>query len=240
MRSSVSLFPPSSIGTHKYDVRSNIELPKVEVVQVADPEVHEWDNLWHQLVEELSKITPFPTFLVRTPESQRKALAALTHAVCKIAASPMQSPEYVKLSQQYSESCDKIRSLEQENANLRSKLIRMKADHNHELSKVSQRLDTFEVLAAEFQRDREITHGFMERSVATPKPKIHRTRSRVADPDDPDPVVYAHDDRLQAMIHRYDRSADMTACDSDISLVSSSSQVRFESRSATPKSPRKT
>jgi hypothetical protein len=221
---------PRRVDSYSFPVKQVVahdEDEKLKVAAQVNPleiELGNWNQLWNDLVGEMSKISPFPAFLVRDSESQRKSLTLLAHDVCRIAANPMETPEYLRLSHHYEQQCEKVKELEDENAILKSELIRLKADRDYEIAHISERIETLELLAAEIQMNKEIRLKFMDRSTeedhplgrmqkptsrateVAPKANPRPSRSRSVGLPDCDSTTSFHDAHLDSLIQRYQRS----------------------------------
>jgi hypothetical protein len=211
-----------------FQVRPVAVVDKTELPEPENPleiELTKWSQTWEQLVGEMSKISRFPAFLVRDSESQRNALTLLTRDICRKASSPMESREYLRLSRRYDQTCEKVKGLEDENAALRAELIRVKADRECEIARIHERIETFELLVAEIQMNRELhDHVTAPPKVAetTSKRKVRRNRAPSVEIAEFDTSTSIHDDYLEKLIHRYHKSPTRSLMHPDDSLLGAS------------------
>jgi hypothetical protein len=158
-------------------------------IQRLEQELANWDKLWREAIEQLTRVTPFPSVLVCDPESQRVSLELLIQEVCKIALHPRDSPDYRELSGRFRENQKEIELLRSANSSLKDELETLRNSHEREMVAVSKRIDRFQSMVTEIIQMRAQQPSRIHESPLSPIPvqsavpekvvhfKAHRAKS---------------------------------------------------------------
>lgn len=120
-------------------------------------QLDKWHELWQDLVRKMTKVTPFPPFLVRNSELARKSLRIMTKDVVKIARHPTQSKEYKELEELMLKQRKRIEELESENQSLKNEIQELKNSQEEDIKTISDRVCGLENLVVEFIQNRNET-----------------------------------------------------------------------------------
>lgn len=128
-------------------------------------QLDKWHELWHDLVHKMTKVTPFPPFLVRSSELARKSLRMMTKEVVKIARHPKESKEYKELQELVAMQRRRIEELECENRNLKSEVQELRENQQQDAKEISDRIGDVESLVVEFIQNRNETDLLIRDSI---------------------------------------------------------------------------
>lgn len=160
---------PNKVDTYKYEqktptppssphINSSIESfslvrsKKKDEVSVANfKEVEEWNLLWKELVELMTEITQFPSFLIQNSDDQRKSLLILTQKICEIAKNPKESQEYKKLINEIETKDIEIKELQNENTELKNEIENLKIIQKDELTRLTSKVHQMEKMAIQIE-----------------------------------------------------------------------------------------
>lgn len=144
--------PPSPLPNSSYESFGLHRSKKSEEISLINSkEIDDWNLLWKNLVDLMTEITQFPSFLIQNSNDQRKSLLILTQKVCEIAKNPKESREYKDLLKENEIKDNEIKKLENENIELKSEIENLRLAQKDELSHLSNKVQQMEKIAIQIE-----------------------------------------------------------------------------------------
>lgn len=171
--------PPSPLPTNSMDSFTPTHNKKVNDVFLANSkEIDEWNLLWKDLVDLMTEITQFPSFLIQNSNDQRRSLLILAQNICEIAKNPKESQEYKDLLKEQEKKEKEIKYLQNENSELKNEIESLKLNQKDELLNLSNKIQQMENYALQiehytFQVDKRKEAAQVSLQKYSSKPNVH-------------------------------------------------------------------